>query len=75
MIIKMSQGYISKTSRYKNLPEEEREKLKIRMAENYYRRTEGKRKRRIIQQKFVKNPEFKNRNPHIKKELNDNEKK
>ncbi len=70
----MGQGYISKTSRYKNLPEEEREKLKIRMAENYYKRTEGK-KRKTRAQKFVKNPNFKNRNPHIKSELNDDKKK
>ncbi len=71
----MARGYLSATSRYKKLPEEEREVLKIKMAENYYKRTEGIRKRKTKAQKFVKNPEFKNRNPHIKSELNDDKKK
>ncbi len=42
----MVSGQLSALNRYKNSSDEEKEKVRIRMAENYYRKTEGKVKRR-----------------------------
>lgn len=69
----MVSGLLSKLNRYRNKSEEEKELIRIQMSENYYNRTEGLVKRRKPL-KFTKKSGFKNRNPHIKKELNDNKK-
>ena len=57
----MVSGSLSQLNRYRNKSEEEKEALRIQMSENYYKRTEGKVKRRKQPLKFTKNPEFKNR--------------
>ncbi len=68
MVLNMARGYLSSTNRYKRISEEEREKLRIQMSENYYKKTENKvKKRKTTPQKFVKNPNQKNRSPYMKK--------
>ncbi len=63
----MSQGYFSVSSRYGKKTEEEKEKLRIQMAEYYYKRTEGKVKRRKQPLKFTEKFGLKNRNNILKK--------
>jgi len=57
----MVSGSLSQLNRYRNKSEEKKEELRIQMSENYYKRTEGKVKRRKQPLKFTKNSEFKNR--------------
>ena len=57
----MVSGSLSQLNRYRNKSEEEKEKLRVQMSENYYKKTEGKVKRRKRPLKFTKNPEFKSR--------------
>lgn len=61
----MPQGYLSSTSRYKNKSEEEKEKLRIQMAKNYYKKTEGKVSR------VKKETNFKNGNKNRKYLINE----
>ena len=63
----MASGSLSQLNRYRNKSEEEKEALRIQMSENYYKKTEGKVKRRKRPLKFTKNPEFKNRHITLEK--------
>ncbi len=51
----MVSGQLTILNRYRNKSEEEKEKIRNGMAENYYKKTEGKVKRRNKSRKYMLN--------------------
>ncbi len=70
----MVTGQLSSTNRYKRKSEEEKEELRIKMSENYRKKTEGKVKRRKNPLKFT-NSGFKNRIHTLQSESNEHQEK
>lgn len=59
----MVSGSLSNLNKYRNKSEEEKEVIKIRISEYYYKKTEGTKKRINKPSIFTKESGYKNRKP------------